>query len=571
MSDKQENIPVYTLRRMLLLLLLLLAVGLLVWRAVYLQVFNRDFLQSEGDARHLRVVSIPAHRGMIMDRNGEPLAISTPVDSIWAVPEELAAQREALPVVARLLRVDLESLQRMLSGRMDREFVYLKRHVNPDLAQKIISLEVPGLFTQREYRRYYPASEVTAHVVGFTDIDDQGQEGLELAYNDWLQGTPGSKRVIKDRLGRIVEDVESIQASSPGKDLTLSVDRRIQYLAYRELKAAVQQHKARSGSAVLLDVQTGEVLAMVNQPSYNPNNRKQMRSSQFRNRAITDVFEPGSTIKPFTIATALESGKYTPITRIETAPGYYRVGSYTVRDHINYGSINVTRVITKSSNVGASKIALSLDPEQMWSMFNRVGFGSVSASAFPGESAGLMTHYSRWHDIERATMSFGYGLSVTPLQLAHAYSILAADGLNRPVSFLKQTRAVTGERVISAPVTQQVRTMMETVISQEGTGSRASVQGYRVAGKTGTVHKSTAGGYSDDRYISVFAGMAPASRPRLVLVVMINEPAGEEYYGGQVAAPVFSNMMSGALRLMNIAPDNAPILQTENGKKEAHS
>ena len=419
--------------------------------------------------------------------------------------------------------------------------------------------------------RYYPASEVTAHVVGFTDIDDQGQEGLELAYNDWLQGTPGSKRVIKDRLGRIVEDVESIQPSSPGKDLTLSIDRRIQYLAYRELKAAVQQHKARSGSAVLLDVKTGEILAMVNQPSYNPNNRKHMRSSQYRNRAITDVFEPGSTIKPFTIATALESGKYSPTTLIDTTPGYYKIGSYTVHDHINYGVINVTRVITKSSNVGASKIALSLDPERIWSMFNRVGFGSVSASAFPGESAGLMTHYSRWHDIERATMSFGYGLSVTPLQLAHAYSILAADGINRPVSLLKQTRPVEGQRVISAPVTQQVRAMMETVISKEGTGSRASVQGYRVAGKTGTVHKSAAGGYSVDRYISVFAGMAPASKPRLVLVVMINEPEGEEYYGGQVAAPVFSSMMSGALRLMNIAPDNAPILQTGIDKRDAHS
>jgi cell division protein FtsI (penicillin-binding protein 3) len=423
-------------------------------------------------------------------------------------------------------------------------------------------MQIEGVFAQREYRRYYPAGEVVSHVIGFTNIDDEGQEGIELSYQDWLKGTPGKKRVIKDRLGRVIEDVESIRTSSPGKNINLSIDRRIQYLAYRELKTAMKLNKARSGSAVMLDVKTGEILAAVNQPSYNPNSRKNMRSSQFRNRAVTDVFEPGSTIKPFTIAMALESKKYKPGTIIDTTPGSLKVGRNTIRDLKNYGKLDVTHVITKSSNVGASKIALSMEAERMWSMFNRLGFGSVTASGFPGESAGLLSHFSRWHDIEQATLSFGYGLSVTPLQLAHAYSILAADGISRPVSFIRQDKPVAGEQVLPAKVVRQVREMMKTVVSNEGTGMQASVHGYQVAGKTGTIHKSAAGGYANDRYIAVFAGMAPASDPRLVLVVMVNDPAGEQYYGGQVAAPVFSRVMSGALRLMDVTPDNLPVLQT---------
>jgi len=558
----EQNIPSQNKRRFVLLLLFVVIVGLLMWRVVYLQVFNKDFLQDQGSARHLRTVSIAAHRGMIMDRHGEALAISTPVESIWVNPSLLVNQRQMLPKLMRILELDLEQTEQMLATRMDREFVYLKRHVNPDIAKKVLDMQIEGVFAQREYRRYYPAGEVVSHVIGFTNIDDEGQEGIELSYEDWLKGTPGKKRVIKDRLGRVIEDVESIRTSSPGKNIHLSIDRRIQYLAYRELKTAMKLNKARSGSAVMLDVKTGEILAAVNQPSYNPNGRKNMRSSQFRNRAVTDVFEPGSTIKPFTIAMALESKKYKPDTIIDTTPGTLKVGRNTIRDAKNYGKLDVTHVITKSSNVGASKIALSMDAERMWSMFNRLGFGVVTASGFPGESAGLLSHFSRWHDIEQATLSFGYGLSVTPLQLAHAYSILAADGVSRPVSFIRQDKPVAGEQVLPAKVVRDVREMMKTVISDEGTGILASVHGYQVAGKTGTIHKSAAGGYSNDRYIAVFAGMAPASDPRLVLIVMVNDPAGEQYYGGQVAAPVFSRVMSGALRLMDIAPDNLPVMQT---------
>jgi len=566
--SKEQNNHAYNKRRLMLLLLFIVVVALLMWRVVYLQVFNKGFLQGQGTARHLRTVSIPAHRGVIMDRHGDALAISTPVESIWVNPKKLVDQRQVLPELASLLKLDLDSLEQTIASRMNREFVYLKRHVNPDLAEKVLALEAEGVFSQREYRRYYPAGEVVSHVIGFTNIDDKGQEGIELAYENWLKGSAGKKRVIKDRLGRVIEDVENIESPHPGKDLHLSIDRRIQYLAYRELKTAIKVNGARSGSAVMLDVDTGEVLAIVNQPSYNPNKRTKLRGSQYRNRAVTDVFEPGSTIKPFTIATALESKQYNPATRINTSPGYMKVGRNTIRDHKNYGEIDVTRVITKSSNVGASKIALSLEAEQIWSMFTRLGFGNVTASGFPGESAGLMSHYSRWHQIERATLSFGYGLSVTPMQLAHAYSILASGGISRPVSFIRADGEVAGEQVVSASVAAQVRKMMQTVISSEGTGLRASVYGYKVAGKTGTIHKSTAGGYADNRYIAVFAGMAPASNPRLVLVVMVNDPSGEQYYGGQVAAPVFSKVMSGALRLMDITPDDLPVIQTQlqNGK-----
>lgn len=565
---EERTLPSYPGRRMLILGVLVAVVGLLVWRAVYLQVVTRDFLQYQGDARHLRVVSVPAHRGMITDRRGEPLAISTPVHSVWVNPQEIHIDGRHLAPLAKLLDLNQADLRRTIAERSDRQFVYLKRHVTPDIAAKVHTLGAPGVFLQREYRRYYPAGEVAAHVVGFTDIDDQGQEGIELAYNDWLQGTPGSKRVIKDRLGRIVEDVERIRARHPGNTLALSIDRRLQYLAYRELKAAVIEHKARSGSAVLMDASTGEVLALVNQPSYNNNDRSGMQGSRYRNRAVTDVFEPGSTIKPFTVAAALQSGKYRPDTPVDTAPGRLRVGRDTVRDVHDYGLLDVSHVIIKSSNVGASKIALSLEPHRLWSLFRQLGFGSATGSSFPGESGGHLMHYHRWHPIEQATMAFGYGLSVTPLQLAQAYAVLASDGYRRPVSFLRIDSAVEGERILSARVSRQVRNMLESVVSPSGTGNRARVPGYRVAGKTGTVHKSTAQGYAEDRYIAVFAGMAPASRPRLVLVVMINEPSNGEYYGGQVAAPVFSKVMGGALRLLDIPPDNLPVVHTRRNSPE---
>ncbi|MDV3237512.1 MAG: penicillin-binding protein 2 [Gammaproteobacteria bacterium] len=552
-TDKTE----FAGRRRFVLALFACAFGALAWRAVDLQVFNQDFLQNQGDARHLRVVTLAAHRGMITDRNGEPLAVSTPVDSVWANPQELVPAREYLPALAKILEIEPDHLQRLLAARAGREFVYLKRHVDPSVAAQVRALAAPGVALQREYRRYYPDGEVTAQVLGFTDIDDVGQEGIELAYDEWLRGEPGAKRVVKDGRHSVIETVESIRAARPGRDLRLSIDRRIQYLAYRELKAAVQQHKARSGSVVVLDTATGEVLAMVNQPSFNPNNRTRLTPGATRNRAVTDVFEPGSTLKPFTIAVALESGKYRPDTPVETSPGYYRVGINTVRDVHNYGALDVAGVIRKSSNVGSSKIALSLDRADFWSLLSRVGFGTVTASGFPGEASGLLVHHRRWRPIEQATLSFGYGLSVTPLQLAQAYAVFAADGVLRPASFMPLERAPRGERILSARTAGQINAMLEEAVGPQGTAPAARVAGYRTGGKTGTVRKSIAGGYAEDRYLSVFAGLAPVSRPRLVAVVMINEPSGGEYYGGKVAAPVFSKVMAGALRFLNVAPDAA--------------
>lgn len=555
MPGTHSTAAVRSARRWIVLGLFGLGSLALVARAVHLQVMDRDFLRGQGDARQQRVVEIPAHRGDIEDRNGEALAISTPVDSVWANPQETMLARDQLGELARLLDIDRDELYRRLAERADREFVYIRRHINPDLARRVVSLDVPGVSIQREYRRYYPMGEVLGHVLGFTDIDDRGQEGLELAYDEWLTGRPGAKRVIRDRLGRSIEDVESIRASLPGKALRLSIDRRIQYLAYRELKAAVQAHKARSGSLVMLDPRTGQILAMVNQPTFNPNNRKDFRGRLYRNRAVTDVFEPGSTIKPFTIAAALEGGRYEPSTLIDTAPGLLRVGRHTIRDIRDYGVIDLSTVIMKSSNVGASKIALSLDPQELWGLYSKVGFGAVTGSGFPGEAAGVLSDSGRWREVERATLGFGYGLSVTALQLAQAYAVLAADGMSRPVSFLHDHGPVSERRMLHASTASQIRLMLESVVGPQGTGARADVSGYRVAGKTGTVRKSTAGGYSDDRYVSVFAGMAPASDPRIVTVVVINEPNNGAYYGGEVAAPVFSRVMTGALRLLDIPPD----------------
>ncbi len=557
MSSDNNKIG-YPRRLAFIKVMMLLGVAALLLRMGDLNLSQREFLQGQGDARYLRTVSIPAHRGMISDRNGEPLAISTPVESVWANPQDLAKARSRWPQLAKVLDLDLDDLEQTLARRMDREFVYLRRHINPELANKVMSLRIPGVSLQPEYRRYYPMGEVVAHVVGFTNIDDVGQEGVELMMNKTLRGTPGSKRVIKDRLGRIVENVESIREPRPGDDLQLSIDRRIQYLAYRELKAAVNRHQAHSGSAVVLDATTGEVLAMVNQPSYNPNNRSDLSSSRLRNRAVTDVFEPGSTMKPFTISAALESGKYRPHTPVDTRPGMLRLGGFTIRDSHDYGLIDVSTVIQKSSNVGASRIALSLPSKRLWDVFARFGFGYDTGSGFPGEAAGLLDAYQDWHKVEHATVSYGYGLSVTPLQLANAYATLADDGKQRPVSFLKvdpENKPAT-RQIIEPEIAREVRKMLERVVKKGGTGTRAQIAGYRVAGKTGTVRKATAGGYNDEHYLSVFAGMAPASHPRLVMVVVVDSPDDGEYYGGLVAAPVFSRVMDGALRLMDVAPDD---------------
>ncbi len=537
------------------------AMAALVARGVDLQVLDKDFLQEEGTARHLRVVTIAAHRGSILDRNGEPLAVSTPVDSVWVEPKEFLTAESQWPQLAKLLDMPLKQLRETIKGREKREFVYIKRRIAPALAAQVMALEISGVSLQREYRRYYPAGEVTGHLLGFTNVDDVGLEGMELAYDKWLRGLPGSKRVIKDRLGHIIEDVERIRRPQPGRDLRLTIDRRIQYLAYRELLAAVKQHKARSGSVVVLDAHTSEVLAMVNQPAFNPNNRQELRSEHYRNRAIADMFEPGSTMKPFTIATALQSGRYKPDTLINTAPGYYKVGGHTVRDNRDYGLIDVSTVIQKSSNVGASKIALTLPPEKIWRTFHRVGFGEPAGASFPGESSGVFTDYDTWSELERATLSFGYGVAVTPLQLARAYAVLAGDGRLRPVSVVMNEQgrlSEVGPQVFSHRVLTQVRSMMERVVSREGTAIKASVPGYHVAGKTGTVRKSVAGGYSEDRYLALFAGLAPVTDPRLVMVVMIDEPGNDEFYGGQVAAPVFAKVMAGALRLLAVPPDALP-------------
>jgi cell division protein FtsI (penicillin-binding protein 3) len=538
---------------------------LLVARAVDLHVLNKEFLQSQGDARYLRTVSVPAHRGMITDRHGEPLAISTPVASVWANPSELVKHPQQWPMLANILQMDPQELARQIKARSEREFIYLQRHVTPETVRRLEAREIPGVAFKKEYRRYYPAGEVTAHLLGFTNIDDEGQEGIELAFDERLAGTPGSNRVIKDRLGRVVEAVERIREPRAGHDLVLSIDRRIQYLAYRELKAAVKKHAAKAGSAVVLDAKTGEVLAMVNQPSFNPNNRDELQSDRLRNRALTDVFEPGSTIKPFTVAAALEAGKYSPDTVIDTSPGLLKVGHKLIRDLHNYGEIDLMTLIKKSSNVGASKLALSLEPRQFWDTLASVGFGYESGSNFPGESSGSLPDYTGWHNIERATLSFGYGLSVTALQLARAYSVFANHGVLPRVSLTRKINNNNSsnayrQQVISAETAGQVRAMLEAVVQQGGTGTRAKVPGFRVAGKTGTVKKVGTNGYQDDHYMAVFAGMAPASDPRLVMVVMVNDPRGKQYYGGLVAAPVFSKVMAGALRMLDIAPDDLPTL-----------
>jgi len=555
---------------MLLTGLMLSGFVLLAARSAQLQLVDHEFLQGQADARHLRVVEVPAHRGMMTDRNGEPLAISTPVQSVWANPKELVAAPADLRGLARLLKLKPEQLQRLLGQRKSREFVYLRRHLSPDLADQVMALGIPGLYLQQEYRRYYPAGEVAAHLVGFSNVDDQGQEGLELAFDDWLSGEPGAKRVVKDGRRHIIENVENIRSARPGKALVLSIDRRIQYLAYRELKAAVRQHRARSGSMVVLDNRTGEVLAMVNQPAFNPNNRKRLKPDKMRNRALTDVFEPGSTMKPFVIAAALESGDYRPASRIDTSPGLVQVGVHTIRDKHDYGLLDLTGVLRKSSNVGASKIALALEPEDFWTGLSDAGFGVVTESGFPGEASGYLADFNRWRDIERATLAYGYGLSVTGMQLAQAYSVLANDGYRVPITLLKRDADSELERraVFGPMVARAVRKMMESVVAADGTAPLAAVNGYRVAGKTGTAHKSEAGGYAEKRYLSVFAGMAPASDPRLVAVVVINEPSNGEYYGGKVAAPVFSRVMAGALRLLNIPPDAVSLLHTQRNGAE---
>lgn len=543
-------------RRRFLLLCFMLAAAGLVWRAVDLQILNQDFLQQKGDAVYLRNTSIPAYRGQIQDRHGYPLAISAPVSSVWANPQEFDAAPGQIRQLAQMLEMPLSRLQVRLKGTEGQRFVYLRRRMDPQLALQIDDLQLPGIYLEKEYRRYYPDGEVASHLLGFTDVDDHGQEGLELAYEDWLNGEAGSEQVIRDGKRRMVEKVERIRAPEPGKDLQLTIDRRLQYLAYRELKAAVTQQRARAGSLVLMDVRNGEVLAMANQPSFNPNNRSELQVSRTRNRAVTDLFEPGSTIKTFAVAAGIESGLYKPDTVIDTAPGYFKVGRHLVRDHHNYGAIDVSTVLLKSSNVGAARIVMDVPPERFWSILDRAGFGAVPGSGFPGEASGRLVHFDQWRAIEQATLSFGYGMSASLLQLTNAYAALANDGLIHRPRLLVHEPVEPPRRVMQPNTARLVRHMLEAVVSKAGTAPRASVPGYRVAGKTGTVKKAVAGGYAEDRYLSIFAGVAPASNPRLAMVVMIDEPTSGDYYGGLVSGPVFSRVMGGALRTLGVAPDD---------------
>jgi cell division protein FtsI (penicillin-binding protein 3) len=553
----------YASRLYALLVIFLACSFALVARAVNLQVMEADFLQGQGEARFLREVTIPSTRGVIKDRNGEPLAVSTPVDSVWVHPGQLLDYPENIGALAKLLNADADDIERKLTQRAGREFVWLKRRLNPDLADQIRELDIPGVNLQKEYRRFYPAGEVTSHVIGFTNIDDVGQEGLELSYDNWLAGSPGLKRVYRDRKGQPFEEPELVRESQPGRDLHLTIDKRLQYLAYRGLKSAVLKHGARSGSVIVLDVDSGAILAMVNQPSYNPNDPNH-DTDGMRNRAVTDVIEPGSVMKPIAITSVLEHGVATPTTPMETSPGYMRLHGHTIRDHSNYGLLDVTGVITKSSNVGVTKLALQLEPEQMWDTYRRYGFGEATGTGFPGESAGVLRNHQRWRRLEQATIAYGYGMSATPLQLAQAYAAIANDGKLRQPAFIQGSNNPPVS-AIDPEIARAVARMLETVPTTEGTGSKARVANYRIAGKTGTSRKASASGYDADRYVSSFAGFGPASDPRLVCVVIINDPSGEEYYGGLVAAPLFAEVMSGALRILNIPPDDYPTMLVDAG------
>lgn len=543
-------------RSRLLFVLLLMGFAGLLARGVYLQGIHNDFLRQKGDARYSRVIEINAHRGMISDRYGERLAISTPVASIWAIPQEVVATPKQILQLAQILAMKPEELKARLLDT-SRDFIYLKRQLPPDQAEKALRVGIAGLSIKHEYRRYYPAGEVTAHLLGFTDVDDNGQEGIELSMQSTLSGKAGSQQVIKDRRGQIVEDVASLRAPKEGSDLSLSLDGKIQFLASREIKLAVETHHAKAGSIVVLDAKTGEVLALANWPSYNPNNRGNVSLNTLRNHVVTDLFEPGSTMKPFTISAALELGKIKPTTLINTEHGVYSLGGRTIHDTHPEAHLTVAQVIQKSSNVGASKIALMMKPEQFWHVLHDSGFGVRTGCEYPGEASGRLRDYKKWRPIEQATMSYGNGISVNLLQLARAYTVFANDGELKPVTLLKRAVPAVGTQVYSAKTVRAVREMLEMVVKPGGTAPQAQIEGYRVAGKTGTAHKLE-GKHYVNKYIASFVGMAPASNPRLIVAVMINEPSGKEYYGGQVAGPVFSAVMGLALRQLNV-PNDAPL------------
>lgn len=556
-----ERLPLW--RQRMVLALLLGCFATLIGRSLYLQGFKNEFLGDKGRARFERVIDISATRGRITDRHGDVLAVSTPVRSVWAIPEDAQLAPAQSRNLAALLDMDVREINRKLSA--EGEFVYVKRRLPPELAQRVSALNLPGIHQKDEYRRYYPAGEVMAHVLGFTGAEDVGQEGIELAFNGQLTGKPGSRRVIKDRRGSVVEDVESIRPPVEGKDIVLAVDSKLQYLAYSHLKQALEENRAKAGGVVVLDARSGEVLALANLPTYNPNNRVRLAGAQLRNRALTDSFEPGSTLKPFTAALALEQGKVRADTPIQTAPGKMTIGTATIHDAHMHGVLTVAQVIQKSSNIGSAKLALSMKAEDMWTMFDSVGFGTPLKVGFPGEVGGRLRPAKTWRPIEQATMSYGHGIAVTLIQLAHAYQAFARDGDLVPLSLAKlDAPPLAGKRVFSAETARAVRAMLEMAVQPGGTAPRAQIPGYRVAGKTGTSHKLEGGAYAD-RYVASFVGFAPASEPRLIVAVMIDEPSNGKHFGGDVAAPAFARIMAGSLRALGVAPDaprKPPLLMT---------
>ena len=558
MKEQEEtasHIGVWRLN--LVRLILIVSVSGLGYRLINIQILDTDFLRDQGVARHIRKVPIAVHRGKILDRYGEPLAISTPVYSVWLNPQEVDPNDQGLKHLAKILGIKVSGVQKKIAIYHKRKFIYIKRLLMPELSAKIRHLNITGVGLQREYKRYYPTGEVASHLIGFTNVDDVGQEGLELAHNHMLRGLPGLKRMIRDSHGKYVGGGEQLRAAKIGQNIILSMDLRLQYLTYQALKSAVIKFHAHSGTAVILDVDTGEVLAMVNQPSFNPNNSHSNKISNFRNRAVTDMFEPGSTVKPFIGAGSLEAGKFDLTSKIDTRPGVLQVSGHVIRDPRNYGEIDLATLIQKSSNVAASKIALALEPEELWQSFSAFGLTEATGAYFPGEAIGNMPDPQTWQKLDRAALAYGYGVTTTSLQLARAYSVLANGGILRPISFLKTDELSSmGRRVYPTNVMKQVLTMMEKVVQVGGTAQEAAVANYTVAGKTGTIKKATSGGYSGDQYISSFAGIIPAKNPRLSMVITVDSPQGNRYYGGLVAAPVFSEVMTIAMRLLDIAPDN---------------
>ena len=552
-------------RRKFLIGFMLVLMFILVMRAVYLQVITKDYLIHQGDRRQVGEVSVSAYRGVILDRQGEPLAISTPVESIWINPKEFkSVQDEQVRDLEKLLSLPIGKIAALIKEAPDKKWVYISRGISPQLAAQVKELKFTWVYIKREFKRFYPTGGVSGHLVGFTDVDDIGQTGLELGYEKMLKGTPGSKRVIRDGQRRVIEDIENISEPVSGRNLELSIDQRIQYLAYKELQLAVTENKAKSGALVVLDAKNGEVLAAVNQPSYNPNTRNNLKEGFYRNRAFTEVFEPGSTVKPFVVAAALDGGFITP-NSVFVTNGVFPVGHNVVKDTHNYGTMDTTRVITKSSNIGVTMMSLKMPPKYLYDIYHQLGFGVSAGSGFPNEAIGVMKGYKKWHDFDRATMAFGYGLNASVLQLARAYTALADDGILHSVSLLKREEDDDTVRVFSAKTAKTVRKMMETVLTKDGTAIEAVVPGYSAAGKTGTAKKATGHGYTEKTYFAVFSGMAPVENPRLIIAVMIDEPSAGNYYGGLVAAPVFSRVMAGALRILGVAPDKLdamPLLLT---------